>query len=254
MDVLLGLEMKGLPNSEYVFLNVDTGVYLYHQDEALLNTQTTDSGYLEIIDQVKASGNTQASTYSYQDEDGVTHLVVYKYLKNRNWIFMVRNNAEEVYKAVTTVRIVVGMLCAIVEAVIVLVTLLILHRQGKELMILEHAIRRLGNLELSADQELTRFHGRKDEIGMIAQTTHNLCDCLRKTIEDIGRILGGMAEGNIAVDVTKNASYDLRVKSTTVSTVNCDSKGNALISFPFTGMGKLNTIFLIQQLLSGFSG
>ena len=25
MDVLLGLEMKGLPNSEYVFLNVDTG-------------------------------------------------------------------------------------------------------------------------------------------------------------------------------------------------------------------------------------
>lgn len=222
MDVLLGLEMKGLPNSEYVFLNVDTGVYLYHQDEALLNTQTTDSGYLEIIDQVKASGNTQASTYSYQDEDGVTHLVVYKYLKDRNWVFMVRNNASEVYGTVTTVRITVGVLCAIVEMIIVLVTLLILHRQGKELMILEHAIRRLGNLELSADQELTSFHGRKDEIGMIAQTTHNLCNCLRKTIEDIGRILGEMAEGNIAVDVTKNASYyigDFRILSESLITI-----------------------------------
>lgn len=222
MDVLLGLEMKGLPNSEYVFLNVDTGVYLYHQDESLLNTQTTDSGYLEIIDRVKATEDTQASTYSYQDENGMTHLVVYKYLKDRNWVFMVRNNASEVYETVTTVRVVVGILCALVEAVIVLVTLLILHRQGRELMILEHAIRRLGNLELSADQELTRFQGRKDEIGMIAQTTHDLCDCLRKTIEDIGRILGEMADGNMAVDVTKNEAYyigDFKILSESLITI-----------------------------------
>lgn len=222
MDVLLGLELKGLPNSEYVFLNVDTGVYLYHQDESLLNTQTTDSGYLEILDQIKTTGSTQASTYSYQDESGVTHLVVYKYLKDRNWVFMVRNNAAEVYQTVTTVRAVVGLLCAIVEAVIVLVTLLILHRQGKELMILEHAINRLGSLELSADQELARFHGRKDEIGMIAQTTHNLCDCLRKTIEDIGRILGEMADGNIAVDVTLNQAYyigDFKILSESLITI-----------------------------------
>ena len=38
---------------------------------------------------------------------------------------------------------------------------------------------------------------------MIAQTIHHVCDCLRKTIEDIGRILGEMADGNIAVDDTK---------------------------------------------------
>lgn len=207
MDVLLGLDMKGLPNSEYVFLNVDTGVYLYHEDETLLNTQTADPGYLDIIDQVKASGNTQASTYSYQDESGVSHLIVYKYLKDRNWVFMVRNNAEEVYETVSMVRMVVGMLCGIVEVIIILVTLLILHRQGRELMMLESAISRLGDLDLSADQELFRFHNRKDEIGIIAHTTHHLCDRLRKTIDDIGRILGEMADGNIAVDVTQNESY-----------------------------------------------
>ena len=42
---------------------------------------------------------------------------------------------------------------------------------------------------------------------MIALTIHHVCDCLRKTIEDIGRILGEMADGNIAVDVEKNDSY-----------------------------------------------
>ncbi len=92
MDVLLGLDIKGLPNSEYVFLNVDTGMYLYHEDESLLNTETTDKGYEEILRRIKSEGSTQAGTYSYRDENGVSQLVVYKYLKDRNWVFMVRNN------------------------------------------------------------------------------------------------------------------------------------------------------------------
>lgn len=36
MDSLLDLDIKGLPNSEYVFMNVDTGVYLYHQHRSVL--------------------------------------------------------------------------------------------------------------------------------------------------------------------------------------------------------------------------
>lgn len=36
MDALLDLSIKGLPNSEYVFMNVDTGVYLYHQHRSVL--------------------------------------------------------------------------------------------------------------------------------------------------------------------------------------------------------------------------
>ena len=83
MDALLNLNIKGLPDSEYVFLNVDTGVYLYHQDEALLNTETTDVGYQEILSRIKAEGSTQAGTHSYRDEKGDNQLVVYKFLKDR---------------------------------------------------------------------------------------------------------------------------------------------------------------------------
>lgn len=222
MDVLLGLDMQGLPNSEYVFLNVDTGVYLYHRDKELLNTVTEDRGYREIVQRIKADGNVQADTYSYRDEKGVEQLVVYKYLRDRDWVFMVRDNATEVYGAVRTVRIITGVLCAAVAAAIILVMLFILYRQGKELMILEGAISHLGNLDLSADQELEAFYGRKDEIGLIAQTTHDVCDYLRKTIEDIGRILSEMADGNIAVDVAKNEGYyigDFRILAESLKTI-----------------------------------
>ena len=207
MDSLLNLDIKGLPGSEYVFLNVDTGVYLYHEDDALLNTETTDPGYLEIIRRIGEDGGTQANTYSYKDESGVKQLVVYKHLRDRGWVFMVRDNATEVYGAVTMVRLWVGALCAATAAAVILLTLLLLRREGRELMVVERAIGRLGDLNLSADQELEPFYGRSDEIGMIAQTTHRVCGCLRKTIDDVGRILGEMAGGNFAVDVRANESY-----------------------------------------------
>ena len=74
MDSLLNLNIKGLPGSEYVFLNVETGVYLYHEDETLLNTSTTESGYLEILRRIQEDGGTQANTYPYWDEAGVGSL------------------------------------------------------------------------------------------------------------------------------------------------------------------------------------
>lgn len=225
MDSLLNLNIKGLPNSEYVFLNVDTGVYLYHEDDALLNTATTDAGYQEIIQRIQTDGGTQANTYSYRDENGVRQLVVYKFLKDRGWVFMVRDNATDVYAAVTTVRILVGVLCAVTAAAVILLTLLLLRREGRELMVVERAIGRLGELNLSADQELEPFYGRSDEVGMIAQTTHHVCACLRKTIDDVGRILGEMADGNLAVDVAENESYyigDFKVLSASLQTIHAN--------------------------------
>ena len=225
MDSLLNLDIKGLPNSEYVFLNVDTGVYLYHEDDELLNTETTDEGYREIIRRIQADGGTQADTYSYRDENGVRQLVVYKYLRDRGWVFMVRDSAAEVYSAVTTVRVLVGALCAAMAAVIILVTLLILRREGRNLMTVERALSRLGELNLSADQELEPFYGRSDEIGMIAQTTHRVCGCLRETINDVNRVLGEMANGNLAVNVTANESYyvgDFKALSTSLQTIHAN--------------------------------
>lgn len=63
---------------------------------------------------------------------------------------MVRNDVTEVYGEVAAVRITVGILCAAVAVAIILITLLILYREGKKLMAMERAIRRLGSLELSA--------------------------------------------------------------------------------------------------------
>ena len=199
MDSLLELDIQGLPNIEYVFINAETGVYLYHQDEALLDTETTDPGYQEIMRRVQSSGSTQPGTYTYQDENGTEQFVVYQYLADRNWLFMVRDNTKEVYHAVDEIRLTVGLICAAVTTLIILCLIGMMRRVGRNLVTVERAIGRLGQLELEADQGLSSLYDRGDEIGSIARTTHALCERLRLTIDDIGRILGEMADGNIAV-------------------------------------------------------
>ena len=205
MDALLDLELKSLPESKYVFMNAETGVYLYHTDESLLNTQISEKGHLEIISRIREGAGAEA--YTYQDEQGSRQLAVYKYLENRGWVFMIQDDYSEVYSSVSSVRISMGVTCAVVVAFIILATLAILSRTGKELMIMENAISALSEFDLSADKGLEPFYGRKDEIGMIARATHNVCSHLKAATEDIGRILSEIADGNLAVDVDKNERY-----------------------------------------------
>lgn len=138
---------------------------------------------------------------------------------------MVRNSAANVYGSVENVRFLVGALCAAMASSIIIITLFILYREGKELLMVERAISNLGDLNLSADQELESFYKRSDEIGMIAQTTHRVCGCLRKTIDDVGRILGEIAEGNLTVDVTQNEDYyigDFKVLSENLKSIHAN--------------------------------
>lgn len=207
MDALLDLELKGLPDSRYVFMNAETGVYLYHEDESKLNTEVEEKGHAEIISRVREDGSTGAQTYTYRDENGRKQLAVYKYLDNRGWIFMVQADSGEAYQSVRLVRILMGAACAVVAAMIILVTLLILRKTGKELMAVEKAIADLSEFNLSADEGLEIFYGRADEIGLIAEAAHNVCSHLRAAIEDIGRILSEIADGNLTVDVHKNEAY-----------------------------------------------
>ncbi len=222
MDSLMELDISSLPNSEYVFLNAETGIYLYHQNEELINTETTDPGYIEIMNRIKSGQSTHQETYKYTDENGVGQFVAYQYLPERNWIFMIRNSTEEVYAVLGIVNFMIALVSAAVAAVIVIFLILVMNRLGRRMMKVETAIGRLGQLELDADKDLQRMYKSNDEIGNIAKTTHALCERMRLTIDDISRILGEMADGNIAVDVSRSEDYyigDFQVLSESLKTI-----------------------------------
>lgn len=222
MDALLDLELKNLPESRYVFINAQTEVYLYHTEESLLNTQIKEKGHLAIIEQAQKENDSTTQLYTYRNEKGRKQLAVYKYLKDRGWIFMVEADSSKVYSSVILVRILMGIACAIVGTIIIYATRVFLNKTGKELMVVEDAISKLSKFNLAADKGLESFYGRKDEVGMIADATHNVCDHLKATFGDIERILSEIANGNLTVDVEKNENYyigDLKMLTSSLQTI-----------------------------------
>ena len=222
MDSLTELTIEGLPNSEYVFLDAETGLYLYHPDEALINTETTDPGYQEIMQRIQTDRSTEPGSYTYRDENGKKQIAVYQYLKDRGWIFIIRNSTKEAFGVLVGITIIIGVICAVIAGVISVIMRLVMRSVGRDLMTVETSIEQLGRLELDADKNLESLYEKEDEIGMIARTTHALCDRLRLTIEDISRVLGEMADGNIAVDVSQGeANYigDFKVLAGSLKTI-----------------------------------
>ncbi len=198
MDSLLDLELEGLPGSEYIFLNAENGVYLYHEDEALLNTVTTDPDCLEIINRANAG-----DIGSYAGENG--NFTVYKHLKDRGWVFLVRDSQDEIFRSVYQLQMLAGIVCALVAVLIIMFSLLRLRRVGQDLMDVEQAMKHLGQLELSDGSGLDRLQSRRDEIGMIATTTLQVSRLLQEVVADVDRTLGKMADGVLTSDAAQHA-------------------------------------------------
>ena len=204
MDDILKLKANGGSKSEYVFLDASSGVYLYNKDEKLLNTKIDEKGYLNIIEKVKKTQNEKASYSTFNDNSGVKSIVAYKYIKDRNWIFMIKDSQENVFKEVSNLKTLVGFLCFIILFSIMFITLVVFSKVGKTLNKVEKSIIKLGNIDLNAAIDVEELTSREDEIGSIAKAVTALCNIIKNTSEDIGRILSEIANENLTVDVDEN--------------------------------------------------
>lgn len=199
MDSLLDLSLEGLPSCEYIFLNAKDGVYLYHEDSSFLNTVTTDPSCLQIIKQVKSGSS--SGMYAEGKED----FTVYKYLADRDWIFMVRDSQSEIFHSVYLLRLLTGFVCVLIAMLIILVSWLRFRRIGKELMVVKQSMEKLGRLELKTETGLDHLCSQPDEIGIIASTTVQVSELLRQAIGDVDRTLAVMANGNLTTEAAQNS-------------------------------------------------
>lgn len=197
MESLESLEVKGLPNSEYSFLNAATGEYLYNADPELICTVTEDNGYLDLITKLHDKKIDSTGIYEYTDNSGVKQVVAYKYIEDRDWLFLIKDTRSNVYNSLTTIKKVTAISCTILGVFTIALLVVILTIIGRELALISIAITTLGNMDLSADELLLKYSGRKDEIGIVCDAIKVACSNLRKYINEVRVQLSYLAEGEL---------------------------------------------------------
>lgn len=195
-DSLVSIDIEGLPESEYVFLNAATGQYMYNENEELLNTVTEDKGYLEMIDRVANDDGRKASMLEYVDDQGIERVVAYKFIPERNWVFALRDTKANVYASLESIKKLTGGVCIAMAVVVIIMLNLILSGLGAQLKLISGSISRLGEMDLNANEVLKKYSGRKDEIGIVCDALDKTCTNLKKYIGEVDSQLAVMSRGD----------------------------------------------------------
>lgn len=196
MESLLSLEVEGLSDSEYVFLNAQTGEYLYNEDEALLCTVTEDAGYIQMLENLKDNTQDDVGMIRYQDVNGVDQVVIYRNIPERNWVFALKAAEKNVFGSLNDIKSTTAIVCVVISVLIILFLNLILSALGKQLNLISGSITKLGNMDLDASRSLEKYSGQKDEIGIICDALNRTCTNLKQYIGEVDAQLSTMSDGN----------------------------------------------------------
>lgn len=208
MSSLLQLDIEGLPNTQYSCIDVSNGTYLYNSNTALINEKVKDIGSKEIMDLISDKKSTKITdTHTYTDDNGDEYIAAYHYAADRNWIFIVEDACSEAYASVTRIRTIITIICVLFDIVIILTNSLLMSGVSRELAAINKAVEGISKFELESANHIEKYAERKDEIGQMSASVGALSTTLKNSINDIGRIVDEMSNGNLSVNVSQNKSF-----------------------------------------------
>ena len=205
VDKLNELPLDGLSHAEYYLINAATNEYIFHPNSEKITTVAEEEFVTSIID--KKNNGEVCSFVSYKDENNNKCIATFNYIEEQDWIFIISDEEVEVLASATKLRINLIILFFASSVVLTIIVYLIISKLLAPLKSVERAVIDISNIELDSAQNIEAFIYRKDEIGSIANAVNMLCISLKNATNDIGRILGEMANENFAVDVVTNSNY-----------------------------------------------
>ncbi len=199
VKTLDGLDFEGLESARYFLVNVNTGEYIFHPDSEKITTVAEEKFVQDIISEVK--GKTEdICGYTQYSENGKKYIASYNSISSHGWVFIIADETSEVFSAANSLRIVLLIICLVCAVILSTLVYFVIGSTIRPIKTVENAITELGNIRLDITDDVAQLSRREDEIGHIAKASALLCENLKRAVDDIGRILGEMAEKNLAVD------------------------------------------------------
>lgn len=203
VDTLDGLGLDGLESSQYFLINANTGEYIFHPDTEKIATVAEEKFVNDIIAEVKGTTEDTCNYTQYKD-GGTKYIAAYNSIASHGWVFIISDKTSEVFAAANSLRIVLAIICVLSALVLSVIVYLVIGNTIRPIKTVENAINRMSDIQLNVTDDVAKLSQRDDEIGHIAKASSKLCENLKKAVEDIGRILGEIAERNLTVDTDLN--------------------------------------------------
>lgn len=178
------LPKNGLENSHFYLVNVKTGEYIYHSQEEKTATIADESYILDILSRVQEQA-AKTDGYAEYKIDNARYLSCYHYMSDKGWVFIMEDAEEEVYAAAREMKTILFILCLLAAIATILLLFLFLINTLKPLAVINKAINRLSDGDISDSDEASGYETQTDELGQISRSVSNLQKHLKGIVSEI---------------------------------------------------------------------
>ena len=203
IDTLNSLPIEFMPSAEYYLINTETGEYIFHPDKTKIATVASDKFTVDFINSVKGKKEDISGSIAY-NAGGTGYVAAYSVMASRGWVFLVTDVQSEVFAVVNSLRINLIVICAFIAVILSVIIYFLINTAIRPIKKVEAVVERLGNIRLDTSDDIIELAKRNDEMGSIANTVNKLNHNLKSAVDDICRIIGEIANENLAVDTEVN--------------------------------------------------
>lgn len=236
VELLDSLTMQGMENAEYCMVNVTNGQYIFCEDSEAVGTEV-QAEYLQSLCSSYAGVTENAMGFREYKEDGQDNIATYYYMADRGWLFIVSDDAAEIFAGTTSLKRIMMVFSISALVVMLIVSVIIIKGFLSPMGAIEESIVALQNFDVADNPKIRKHTGRGDELGSIAAATDGLIGSLQSisdTLNDCSRSLNEKAESmhvsslsladgtsdNIAV--TEQLSASMENTNTLIRNVNAE--------------------------------
>lgn len=180
-EILYKLRKKD-DTAGYYMINVQTGKYIFADDETVIATEIQDEMLLNIIEQIKDEKSSGEVRYKGKQGNQVAN---FQYIDEHGWAVVSFDSEKNIYENVNRNMLALGIICIVFVLIISILAFVMIFFSMRPLNYVEEAIIQLSNLKLQRNEKLASWIGTKSEVGKIATAT----DSLYGTMGDIVKTL-----------------------------------------------------------------
>lgn len=186
-EELDSLPVADLKQAKYYLINANTGEYIFHEDEEMLGVVAEEQYVKDIMSDITQKGTKGAYTdyVEYKDTNGTESLAAYHYIADRDWIFLLADNADEIFASADETNTTLLVLCAIALVVLLVITYVTITVCMKPLNPIGRTLLHIAECDISDDQEIKKYVKRSDDLGGIAKASGVVIASLRNIVSTL---------------------------------------------------------------------
>ena len=169
-EKLASLNQEGEESVGYSLINAADGTCIFDVDPSAVGKTCEDEDILKAIETFH-DPETDEMLHNYVNESDVGSCF---YMKDRDWVFVVKEDGQDVFQIVSSARSALIIICLLVTVLLLLTCAVTVGLRMLPIRAINEQIVRLRNADYSRGHAMDRYLEREDEFGTIARAVQEL--------------------------------------------------------------------------------